>query len=413
MLRLAAETAAKGGDAADVLQAIDAQAKDFAVSAPALKAPALETALRAPGAAAADSQAVLEAALSAADEAQAADEYDAAGRLLRVVAAAATKIGAKQMATMASERGRLIDAMQREYDNVKGDLATLKDKPDDPDAGLHFGRFLCFFKGDWERGLPLLAVGSDAKLRDLAKKDLNSPTAAADQAALADAWMDAADAETGTKGEQIQLHAYALYKQAAPQMTGPDKTRVDGRIKKLDAIAEKLAVPELKDAPAEAGWFVLFHSADPSIWDSDTNKGKNDFAVSLSKAPDGVKFLRLKQAVGKDFVIIPMTNDALKKQSDDGTFGWQGEASVALGAAHLGVYRLPLGDHPLGAVAVYHVAVGMNAIGWGFGHRTKIGTSQGYGWAGTSLPSTVFEIAVKAGPLTDAEAKHLLTKKMK
>jgi hypothetical protein len=43
----------------------------------------------------------------------------------------------------------------------------------------------------------------------------------------------------------------------------------------------------------------------------------------------------------------------------------------------------------------------------------KIGTSQGYGWAGAPLPSTVFEISVKAGPLTDAEARHLLGKKEK
>ena len=108
-----------------------------------------------------------------------------------------------------------------------------------------------------------------------------------------------------------------------------------------------------------------------------------------------------------------MTNDALKKQGDDGAIGWQGEGSVALGASHLGVYQLPLRDPPLGEIAVYHVAVGMNAIGWGFGRRVKIGTSQGYGWAGKSLPSTVFEIAVKAGPPSDAEAKHLLTKKGK
>src|SRR5438445_11727192 len=41
LLRLAQETAAKAGDAGQALQAIDAQAKQFAVNAPALKAKAL------------------------------------------------------------------------------------------------------------------------------------------------------------------------------------------------------------------------------------------------------------------------------------------------------------------------------------------------------------------------------------
>ncbi len=411
LLRLAAETAARAGDAAVALQAVDLQAKDFAVDAPALKAQVLDAALHATGGAQPDFKAVLDAALAAADEAQAAADFDAAAKLLCAAQSAATKLNAGPTATAVAERGRLVDAMQREYDNVKGDLATLKDKPDDPDACLNVGRFFCFYKGDWDKGLPLLALGGDAKLKELAKKDINAPTDAADQAALADAWYEVAEVETGPKEVQIQLHAHALYKEAVPKLSGTAKAKAEERLKKLDKIAEKLTIPEGKAAP-EAGWVVLFRSADPQLWDTDTNKGKNDFAVSLSKAPDGVQFLKLKQAAAKDYVIIPMTNDALKKQSDDGAFGWEGEASLFARGYHLGIYRLPLGAMPRGQIAVYHVAVGMNASGWGFGQPVLIG-GQGYSWEGATLRPTVFEIAVKAGPLTDVEAKHLLQKKGK
>ena len=132
--------------------------------------------------------------------------------------------------------------MQKEFTNIKPDLAVLKDKPEDPEASLHVGRFLCFFKGEWDKGLPLLALNGDAKLKDLAKKDLNDPVAAADQAALADAWMDLAEAETRGK-PLIQLHAYGWYKQAAPQLVGMDKARVEKRIKDLDKLAERLLPP--------------------------------------------------------------------------------------------------------------------------------------------------------------------------
>ncbi len=356
LLRLASEAAARAGDAAAALHAIDAQAQEFAVDAPALKAVALEAALHATGGAPSDCQAILDAALELADEAKAADDYDAADRLLHTAQSAATKLGNHQTATAAGERRRLVDAMQKEYENVKGDFAVLKDKPDDPDACLQVGRFLCFYKGDWESGLPLLALSGDAKLKELAKRDMNprrvftNPgefTDPTDQDALADAWYEVAEVETGTKAVQIELHAYALYKAAVSQLSGPTRTKAEERLKKLDKVAEKLAVGEGKAGP-EPGWFVLFRSADPQLWDTDADKGKNNFAVSLSKAPDGVKFLKLKQAAGKDFVIIPMTNDALKMRSDDGVIGWQGEGSVALSAfapGHLSaaVTRPPIG----------------------------------------------------------------------
>src|SRR5207237_4784976 len=92
LLRLAAEVAAKGGDASDALQAIDAQAKDFAVNAAALKAQALDGVLRATGGATIDYQAVLDAALPASEEAQAGDDFDAEGRLLHAAQVAAAKL---------------------------------------------------------------------------------------------------------------------------------------------------------------------------------------------------------------------------------------------------------------------------------------------------------------------------------
>ena len=50
-------------------------------------------------------------------------------------------------------------------------LATLTDK-DDPDAHLRVGRYYCFTKGEWEKGLPLLAKCSDTRLQRLAEEEL-------------------------------------------------------------------------------------------------------------------------------------------------------------------------------------------------------------------------------------------------
>ncbi len=40
----------------------------------------------------------------------------------------------------------------------------LKESPDDPAANLAVGSYLCFNKDQWERGLPMLAKGSDPAL---------------------------------------------------------------------------------------------------------------------------------------------------------------------------------------------------------------------------------------------------------
>jgi hypothetical protein len=416
LLRLAHETAAKAGDAPLALQAIDAQAQEFAVNAVALKAQALDTAARATGGAQVDYSAIVDAAVPAADEAQAADDYDTAARLLHTAETAASKGGNKQVAAVATERGKLLDAMQKEYENIKPDLAVLKEKPEDPTACLHVGRFLCFYKGEWEKGLPLLALSGDAKLKDLAKKDLNNPVVPADQAAVADGWMEVADQEAGPRVQQIQLHAYAWYKQAAPQLTGLDKAKAESKIKDLDKVAEKLTMPELKDEGPDPGWFVLFRCANPSLWNpaAEINVGKNGYAVPLSKAPDGVQYLKLRMVGTNRFVIIPMTNDGLSKRIDYDVVGWDGENRENWHAHHLGVYYLPLvRDVPRDIVSVSWVDFKGHATGWGFGHRAHRDDFQGYSWAGLPVGAAVFEISVKTGPLTDKEARGLLTKREK
>ena len=75
----------------------------------------------------------------------------------------------------------------------------LETAPDDPEACLVVGRWSCFRQDDWDAGLKLLAKGSDAALKSLAAKELESkPSAAAERVARGDAWWDMAEHSTGT-----------------------------------------------------------------------------------------------------------------------------------------------------------------------------------------------------------------------
>jgi beta-glucosidase len=75
-------------------------------------------------------------------------------------------------------------------ENVENAMATLTTNPADPDANLAVGRYHCFRKGDWDKGLPMLAQGSDASLKELATADLRKPTAPEEQMKLGDGWWD-------------------------------------------------------------------------------------------------------------------------------------------------------------------------------------------------------------------------------
>ena len=49
----------------------------------------------------------------------------------------------------------------------------LETTPDNPSACLVEGRYRCFYEGDWESGLPLLAKADDMQLSELAERISN------------------------------------------------------------------------------------------------------------------------------------------------------------------------------------------------------------------------------------------------
>lgn len=85
----------------------------------------------------------------------------------------------------------------QDADYVKADAARvekwrkqLEKNPDDAEAALQVGRHLCFVKGDWSTGLPLLAKGKDKALADLAQFELGGAAEAKNETLLTGATFD-------------------------------------------------------------------------------------------------------------------------------------------------------------------------------------------------------------------------------
>ena len=177
LYREAAILAAKAIDLDLAEKAAGELTKQYAVSGASIRAMVIETA--APQFTGADLSRILaEHALAAVAEGFENDDYDAVARLLKVAEPAARTARSVPLISAVSARTKEVETLKAEFDRVKKVLALLQTKPDDPEANLAAGKYFCFRKGAWDKGLPHLTKGSDAKLKELATKDLAKPAEA-------------------------------------------------------------------------------------------------------------------------------------------------------------------------------------------------------------------------------------------
>ena len=171
LLKIALDVAAGTGDAATALQAVERLLEQFDEPAAELIGDTLLTAAR-QATTSAQHKAVAEAALSIAGKLSDADQYETA---LRLCEAARSSAQRAKLFPLAKELTAQIEETKRQQllsEDYRKALSVLEDKPTDPAANLAAGRHLCFVKGNWDRGVPMLALGSDAALKAAAIKDL-------------------------------------------------------------------------------------------------------------------------------------------------------------------------------------------------------------------------------------------------
>src|SRR5260370_42707753 len=98
-----------------------------------------------------------------------------AERLVKTAQASATKTGQPLLTGSAQWRAKDFAVLRQAYEPAAEALKALSIKADDPDANLVAGKFYALAKADWDRGLSLLKLGSDAKLKAIAGRDLAGP----------------------------------------------------------------------------------------------------------------------------------------------------------------------------------------------------------------------------------------------
>jgi WD40 repeat protein len=256
LLREARDQAAGAGDAPRALEAVGRLARLYEVGdVPEMKLAVLTASAKAAAAATVNAgalnRAVAESALAVLDELVAAEDYEKALRVVPLAETAARK--AQQAAFYKRVEARLkeVKDAQKDHEAARAARGVLTRQPNDPEASLTVGKYLCFRKGDWEQGLPLLARGNDKALQDLARADLARPTATADQRKVGDGWWDLAEASPELGKTPLQRRAAYWYQQAVPGLTGLTYDKVEGRIKEALEQAPDLKPPGAVGEAAE------------------------------------------------------------------------------------------------------------------------------------------------------------------
>ena len=397
--------AAKAGDVALAVSAAEATCKAFEVNRPDLIIATLEAAGKS---ITHPNKAIVEAALDAAEDQIQVDDYSGASRLLKVAVSAASRVNVNQTALTATVTAMTqdVEAARKAYEATVGERKILTKTPDDPIANLRVGRFLCLIKGDWKAGLPLLAKGEDEKLKAAALKDLAKPTDPMAKVEAGDGWSELGDGFDIRERTQARMRSLMWYQQAAPWLSGLPKARVE---KKIDELT-KLTAGRVRRADVGA-WVVLFRSDDPSIWNTDTKRDVDQFALAVTRAPAATRYLRLTETGKAESVIIEMTRARLTERTENDGYGWIGTKLNRWNSIHLGIYEVAPPTAIRGEIAIYTTTdASGNYKGWGFGHVAGPG-GQAASWATKPLDKPVFEIAVKSTALTPEETKRLLKKK--
>jgi eukaryotic-like serine/threonine-protein kinase len=260
----ARDLAAQGGDPAASLAAVDRLAESFFVDALALKADALTMATwrTTDGAAA-----LVAAIFEQVDEAVQGDRYDIAARIVAKLKdpVAATKNDDLKAGQVSREK--TVTQLRAEFASAAASAKTLLDKPDDPAANTAMGRFLCFAKEDWDRGLPMLARGQDSVLKRLAEMDGSGPDGADAQRDLCEGWLGVAEKESSRlRKDNVTERARFWFDQVESKLLPADRPKIEKRLLALEKNAAPrtaVARPGAAKSPVYAAKFELLGRLTP------------------------------------------------------------------------------------------------------------------------------------------------------
>lgn len=293
LLDVGREIAAGAGDAQIALSAARELAQRFDVLAVKLEADTLLLTARW-ARATPQRMALAEAAGEVIGKLVEAEKYGRAIRLCRAAQTSADRAREFRLARDFSGLLRELRTAEQQLEQYRDALAVLNDDPVEPEANFTAGRYLCFVRGDWERGVAMLALGSNEPLKAVAIMELQGAETAEEQAAIGDGWWDLAESREGREREVLRLRAGSWYRPAAPQLAGLAGLRVNQRLEQIEKLDREIpAAPTPAKKPPTPPLAV-------APFDADTARQHQEGWAEYLGVP-----VEFENSIGMQFVLIP------------------------------------------------------------------------------------------------------------
>lgn len=196
--------------------------------------------------------AVVKLGLVTISQAVAQDKHALASRVAAAIIPVARKTKDYKLLKLLTVRKKQIGELTDKYTLVKKALARLEREPTNSKANQAVGEFRCFLKGNWVKGLPMLALGNDKTSKSLAIADLRGASTSSDQIKLGDGWWNYSQNNEDLK-EALMFRAGYWYKKALPAISsGLMKAKLQKRLSEI-AILEKTSLMPGVDPSQFAG----------------------------------------------------------------------------------------------------------------------------------------------------------------
>ncbi len=257
------------------------------------------------------------------------NQYDSA---LNAAKEAVTKARfAKEQADEANILAKQVPELKREYEEVKIAVDKLNLGTSETKPNTTIGKYLCFRKQDWQKGLPYLQKGDDLTLKMLAGMEITPPTEAKGQYDLGERWYSIAQ---NHKKESLEKGRYAgrartWFEQALPNSTGLLKAQIEKRLKEME--------PATTTSTTKGGIVDLLKMIDPKRdavsgdWAGSrgvlVSPDSNQARLKIPYVPGTEYDLKVfaSRKTGNDALIIGLTRDG--HQCDLVLDGWGGSTS--------------------------------------------------------------------------------------
>lgn len=140
----------------------------------------------------------------------------------------------------------VVTAREKDWKAFQAARAKLASNATDPTASLTVGRWYALQEADWNQAISFLVEASDVKWKAAARLEEATPTDPASQLAIADAWYEIGESESGAAKKSIMLHAGERYEEVQPKLTSALQKQLVA--KRLDEIAP-LKSPKVTTQP--------------------------------------------------------------------------------------------------------------------------------------------------------------------